>query len=539
MSLVQTIYDSLAKEAATIAVQSGYDGESNKEFRFSDFVRSRRGVKDLTTHFVRDIHTLIYANTTEEWKQSNLIQDLLANDVLKAYGVRRGGQRTKVYYQTNGSALQAFQRRRDKGMNLSQKLWNQSENMVREMEYCISSAIQKGMSAVTLSKRVSKYLHDFPSLQKDYKQKYGKAVDCHDCEYRSIRLARSEINMAYRSAEQERWKQMDFIKGYEIKLSGSHPKDDICDELAGVYPKWFKWTGWHPNDLCYVVPIVMTDDEWYSGKGKEITELPEQTLAWFHDNSEKIMLAKQRETLPYWIRDNLHDLEKPMEIASKDAKRKQMSRKSRKDAKNSFGKEKIPTFKPEQEENHKELERILGITKQPYMTFEDADSGNGNSLDNGAIEYKENCQCCVVAHELRRRGFDVTAKGRKDTSFYEQLEDNTAMSWLNTKKKPIQVNVIKSERDNENELYKKLMKQLSSGGRYTIEWDYKDKDLEGHIVCSEMIDGKLIIYDPQKNGFWSLHEILSLADISAGIGILRVDGLLVNTEYIDKIVTVP
>ena len=86
-------------------------------------------------------------------------------------------------------------------------------NIIRGLESALSTAIEKGMSAVTLSKRVSKYLRDFDSLKKDYKKRFGTATDIHDCEYRSARLARSEINMAYRNAEQLRWQQMDFILG--------------------------------------------------------------------------------------------------------------------------------------------------------------------------------------------------------------------------------------------------------------------------------------------------------------------------------------
>lgn len=310
VSLVQSVYDQLGMEAANIvATATNYAGE--KPFRFKDYPQTKARVDNLMRFFSRDIQTLIYSGTTEEWKQSNLVQDLLANDVLKAYGIKRDGKKYKQYYQPNNDALKAFQRRKDKGFTVSQKIWNQSYNFKREMEYAISSAIEKGQSAVTLSKRISKYLHDFPSLQADYKERFGTATGCHDCEYRSIRLARSEINMAYREAEQTRWQQMDFIKGYEIKLSGSHPKHDICDELAGVYPKWFKWTGWHPKDLCYVVPIVMTDDEWYSGKGKEIVDTPDNFKEWIGENQNRIAGASDRGTLPYWIADNkAHIMEK-------------------------------------------------------------------------------------------------------------------------------------------------------------------------------------------------------------------------------------
>lgn len=304
VSLVRSLYSSMCYVAANIALQTGYTGEDLQGFSFKDYPQVKGKVNDLMRFFSHDLRALVYSGTSEEWKQSNLIQDLLANDVLKAYGMRRHGEKVTAYYQTNNEALKAFQNRRDGGFTVSQKIWNQSYNLKREMELAISSAIEKGTSAITLSKRISKYLNDFPKLQKDYKEKFGKAVDCKDCEYRSIRLARSEINMAYREAEQMRWSQMDFIKGYEIKLSGSHPKEDICDELAGVYPKNFKWSGWHPNDLCFAIPVVMTDDEFWNGTGKPITELPENFKNWCKKNANKILEGAERGNLPYFIKDN-------------------------------------------------------------------------------------------------------------------------------------------------------------------------------------------------------------------------------------------
>ena len=53
----------------------------------------------------------------------------------------------------------------------------------------------------------------------------------------SMRVARSETNIAYRRADNERWQQMDFVLGQRIQLSKNHPKKDICDKLAGDYPK--------------------------------------------------------------------------------------------------------------------------------------------------------------------------------------------------------------------------------------------------------------------------------------------------------------
>ena len=303
--LVEQIYDELNLEVAHIAMSTGYDG--SKPFRFKDYPKTKDRVNKLKKKFVEELQAVIYRGTSNEWKQSNLVQDLLADRVLKAFGVKHRGKKEKVYYQVNSDALKAFQDRKISGMGLSANLWNQAANYREELEYAISSAIQKGTSAVTLSKRLSKYLQDFPKLQKDYKQKFGKAVECNDCEYRSIRLARSEINMAYRTAEQTRWQQMDFVVGYEIKLSAKHPCHDVCDSLAGKYPKDFKWTGWHPNDMCYVVPILNTAEEFWSDSTtsvNEVKDVPEGFKKWLAENDDRILRSKNNGTLPYFLRDN-------------------------------------------------------------------------------------------------------------------------------------------------------------------------------------------------------------------------------------------
>lgn len=317
VALVEQIYDTLNLEVAKAVSCTDYSAESDKPFKWSDYPQTRKQIADIQMQFVDDIHSVIYRGTSEEWKNSNEVQDLMADKVLQAYDAIVDKKKYTVLYQTNSDALKAFQIRKDKGFNISDKLWNQSAIYKEELEAAISCAIQKGTSAITLSKQISKYLLDFPSLQKDYKEKYGSAMHLLDCEYRSIRLARSEINMAYRTAENERWKQMDFVVGYEIKLSSSHhhrmPHGDICDRLAGKYPKDFVWTGWHPNDLCYKIPILKTEEEFWEWDGRsdvstesvnEVKDVPDAFKQWVGANAYRIEEAKKRRTLPYFVRDN-------------------------------------------------------------------------------------------------------------------------------------------------------------------------------------------------------------------------------------------
>ena len=165
---VLAIYAMLAKEAAKLAVDVGYDGSD--EFSFSNYPKTERRVKSLLNYYSSNMQTLVYSGISNEWESSNTLQDLLVRRVIKSYSRRIGQKRVKAYYEKNNAAKEAFKNRTIKGMNLSQRIWNQREDVKKSLERALATGIEKGMSAVKLSNRVSKYLNDYPSLAKDYKK---------------------------------------------------------------------------------------------------------------------------------------------------------------------------------------------------------------------------------------------------------------------------------------------------------------------------------------------------------------------------------
>lgn len=538
---VMKIYESIALEASRMVSATSYGTDETKPFRFKDYPKTKAGIQKLMYGFVSQMQTLIYSGISEEWKNSNLLQDLLANKVLSAYDAQVHGQKYKMYYRTNSEAEKAFKQRRDNGLNLSDKLWNQSKELRDELEETISVAIRKGTSAITLSKRVSKYLEDFDTFQKDYKDLYGKASNVHDCEYRSIRLAASEINIAYRTAEQERWKQMDFVVGYKIKPSDTnHPKFDICDILAGNYPKDFIWTGWHPLCKDYKVAILMTEDEFFSGAKEsknEVKDVPDAFKQYIGTNAWKIQQARKKGTEPYFIRDNKELIDR---ILTEPPKKDVYLPKDVSDA-------------SIWEQNTTETEKKLGITKGKEMTFEEANELKGNiNYPSGEKKYKVNCQSCVVANELRRRGFDVTAFGNlQNGDVPERLSMLTNWAWIDpdTGKMPkkelaggqyfkgysLRTKTIAQTMKEFGELTKDV-------GRYHIDLTWKkqrgQKELTGHIITAERLaDGKLVIYDPQNGKIIDNFRTYCIdADLKYSIRCLRVDNKLINTEIINGVV---
>ena len=141
VALIEDIYGQLNLEAAKLVTShTDYKTNSEKPFRWADYPQTRKKIGDIQRQFVEDIQAVIYRGTSEEWKNSNEVQDLLANAVLQSYDAQVGGEQYKVFYQENSDALKAFQERKDNGLNVSDKLWQQSVIYKQGLEDAISCA---------------------------------------------------------------------------------------------------------------------------------------------------------------------------------------------------------------------------------------------------------------------------------------------------------------------------------------------------------------------------------------------------------------
>lgn len=87
--------------------------------------------------------------------------------------------------------------------------------------------------------------------------------------YAAHRLARTEINNAYKTSQEQRHADEPWVKGMRWNLSRTHPKPDECNDLAqqdlhdlghGVYPFGQRPKS-HPNCLCYLTPESVSEEE--------------------------------------------------------------------------------------------------------------------------------------------------------------------------------------------------------------------------------------------------------------------------------------
>lgn len=323
-------------------------------FNFSDY-----GFEEQVTPIFRNLYSKVYqtikSGVVKEWNISNDNTDALVKAVFGKRAIEDG--HFAKYFARNKEAVDAFFTRKtaDNGLNLSQRVWKYTGMYKSELEDTLELAMGEGTPAMHLASKIKTYLNDPDRFYRRFRVKIGENDDGepiygykwkrrrYDPEtglyrwddedprkyhpgqgvYRSSarnaqRLARTETNVAYRTAEYDRWQQMEFVVGIEIKLSNNHPYEDICDELAGVYPKDFKWTGWHPNCRCYQVPVLASEgevdemvDKILDGEDPgsvdckgEVSEMPEQFKSWVEENEGRIEQARERGTLPYFVKDN-------------------------------------------------------------------------------------------------------------------------------------------------------------------------------------------------------------------------------------------
>lgn len=323
---VDAIYRTAAKEAAALGV-SIKDFNPDRLFSFSDYPNTRKKIEKLLSDLQTGIMAVIVNGIRSEWTLANQKNDELARQVFGDNVGKLTKEQERRYFSTNGAARDAFIKRKTDGLGLSDRVWKYTNQFKDEIELGLDLGIRSGRSADELSRDLRSYLQHPDKLFRRVRNKHGQLVLSQRARayhpgrgvYRSSyknarRLAATETNIAYRTADYERWQQFDFVVGIEIKLSNNHPEPDICDDLKGRYPKDFKFTGWHPHCRCHVETVLKTPDELIAdnrrimegGKPTEtsvntVADVPQAFTDWVEANRERMTAAK---SLPYFIRDN-------------------------------------------------------------------------------------------------------------------------------------------------------------------------------------------------------------------------------------------
>lgn len=271
----------------------------------------------------KELYAIVTSGIKQSWGNANDKNDLIVD---KRLASKKPSIRAKqILYDPNMGAMNAFISRTEKGMDLSKRVWKSVKPFKKELEQSLGLGISEGKSAKAMASDIKEYLNHPDKLfhrvrgedGRLYLSQAARNYESGKGRYKSsyknaLRVTRTETNMAYRAAHHERWQTLPFVKGVHIKLSNNHPKYDICDELKGMYPKDFKFVGWHPQCLCYAVPEMMSDEEYdkledqiLNGDpitpAEGVTKPPPGFTNWVKDNKTRIEGWKNT---PYWVKDN-------------------------------------------------------------------------------------------------------------------------------------------------------------------------------------------------------------------------------------------
>lgn len=364
---VRRLYATATDELLKLSAMKASNGVS-AAFSFSDSKRLSEQANTILRALYSGVYNEIKGGVIAEWENANKSCDALITSIF-GKKVKEDNHYAR-FFARNKESVDVFFKRKSEygGLNLSQRVWKYVGDFKTEMEMALSVAMGEGKSAATISREVRKYLQRPDMMFRRFRVKTGEQ-DIFDADgnvvgkepvygrvwkrkvvdavtgnvswqtvnlkdysfgrgvYRSsyknaMRLARTETNMAYRTADQERWRQLDFVIGYRVVLSDNHPEPDICNDLSakrsekgsrGVYSKDFVFKGWHPQCRCYVVPILADEKEFDKIQEAILNDepIPESKSAirepnkyfqdWWKSNKSRVAEAQ---SLPYWVKDN-------------------------------------------------------------------------------------------------------------------------------------------------------------------------------------------------------------------------------------------
>ena len=514
------------------------------------------------------LQSLLLTNLTafniDAWKRSEMKNEDFISEYIK--GMAIDSVRKQGMFATNKDALSQLRKGVDvRGNNLSPMVWNLADQTKTQLEYYLQTGLSVGRSSSRISQDLRQILNEPDKRFRRVKDKEGKLVMSQPMKnyhpgqgiYRSskmnaLRLTATSTNMSYRTADYERWSKQDFILGIEIHRSANNRGPcKICDAMVGKYPKTFKFIGFHPFCICFATPITMEPDNFADfllndtvPQEQVITDIPKTAKDFVDENKNGVQSA-------FWYKDNFSkegDLqrERTPQPTTPEVIKVSRTKRIKTDAeKNDIQKRWDDRFV--RNFNQSKIEQKIGIKRGEDMTFEEANELRGNIGYGEGREFSVNCQSCVVANELRRRGYDVTALPnlKKEENIPYELSGKTNCAWIDpeTMQTPEKkqaggqyVSGLDIKSKTLTQLNKELNELTKEAGRYHIDFMWKDGKGGHNITVDRLENGSIRIYDPQIGRLGDWKVISKDISLKYGVNVLRVDNLLVNTDIIARIV---
>ena len=176
--------------------------------------------------------------------------------------------------------------------------------------------------------------------------------------------------------------------------------------------------------------------------------------------------------------------------------------------------------------NPQNLKAAIGQKGRSISVQEAAANANPFYSTRGAEgDFSENCQRCVVAYELRRRGYDVVAL---PTYAGDTLPSRGR--WQGAFQKARTIDVGSSNPKTAQTNLESQMKSFGNGSRGVVR-------IPGHVFNVENVGGKIRYVDAQTNTIYNSNNVFSrLGKKAVNVQLIRTDNLRIS-ERAKKSVT--
>lgn len=154
---IKQIYEAAIKEAARIGATIS-DFNPDRLFSFNDYPITRKRIEKLLSGLKSGLSAAIVNGINSAWTLSNNKNNELARQVFGDNVGKLSQAQYRRYFSTNDEAREAFIQRKTNGLNLSDRVWNYTNQFKEEIELGLDVSLRNGVSAEEMTKELRQYL---------------------------------------------------------------------------------------------------------------------------------------------------------------------------------------------------------------------------------------------------------------------------------------------------------------------------------------------------------------------------------------------
>ena len=266
----------LRRDAAEAVLSAFVDRRTRRAW--DDAGRPRAPVPRVLSRWMRNAHERAVSNQTS-WMAAQATPAMSAWAGLAPHGVASELEGAAAaafasdFVDTRGlgyDPLHVFISR--DGYRLSDSIWPAAQRTRDKIDDILRAGIEEGVGVPELSARLEDSLRpervglrtrarrviDLPGQPRRIQRvRWGRTAS-----YDAMRLARTEVTASFGRATMATARENPWVDRMRWRLSPQHPKVDVCDQLAGVYPlDDFPAYPAHPQCICVASPVTRPQHE--------------------------------------------------------------------------------------------------------------------------------------------------------------------------------------------------------------------------------------------------------------------------------------